>query len=80
MPARDRERLQELFTNDWLWAAIGPSAKLQAAVVLNLAFGTVPLTLAQWLQCISMASMVLWFSEGRKALSRWWGGRRSAVA
>jgi len=46
---------QQLFANRWLWAAIGLSALLQVAVVhlgfLNLAFGTVPLSLEQWLVC-----------------------------
>ena len=53
------------------------SALLQAAVVnldfLNLAFGTVPLALDQWLLCVAMASVVFWFSELRKQLSRAWG-------
>ncbi|RZL65765.1 MAG: cation-translocating P-type ATPase [Variovorax sp.] len=64
-----------LFVNRWLWGAIGVSLALQVAVVhvgfLNLAFGTVPLTLAQWLGCAAMASAVLWFSELRK-----WAARR----
>ena len=63
-----------LFSNHWLWAAVGLSAALQAAVVhlpfLNLAFGTVPLSAGQWGVCVAMASGVLWFSEARKLL-RW---------
>ncbi len=63
-----------LFTNPWLWGAIAFSALLQAAVVnlsvLNLAFGTVPLTLEQWLTCFAMGSVVLWFSELRKLAGR----------
>ena len=63
------------FSNPWLWAALALSLLLQLAVVslgfLNLAFGTVPLTLGQWLLCASMASVVLWYSELRK-----WVGRR----
>jgi Ca2+-transporting ATPase len=59
-----------LFTNSWLWAAITLSLLLQVAVVhisfLNAAFGTVPLSLAQWCVCAAMASVVLWFSELRK--------------
>jgi P-type Ca2+ transporter type 2C len=62
------------FANRWLWAAIALSALLQVAVVqspwLNLAFGTVPLTLEQWAVCVAMGSGVLWFSELRKAVSR----------
>jgi magnesium-transporting ATPase (P-type) len=65
-----------MFTNRWLWAAIGLSVLLQVAVVnldfLNLAFRTVPLTLEQWLVCVAMGSSVLWFGEIRKwALRRW---------
>jgi P-type Ca2+ transporter type 2C len=65
-----------LFVNGWLWAAIGLSLLLQIAVVnfgaLNVAFGTVPLPLEQWLVCVAMGSSVLWFGEIRKwALRRW---------
>jgi magnesium-transporting ATPase (P-type) len=68
-----------LFVNPWLWGAIALSAALQVAVVhvhlLNLAFGTVPLTLDQWLLCAAMASAVLWYSELRKCVARtWWPG------
>jgi Ca2+-transporting ATPase len=63
-----------LFVNRWLWGAIALSVLLQVAVVhldfLNVAFGTVPLQLEQWLLCAAMASVVLWFSELRKLLSR----------
>ena len=52
------------------------SVLLQVAVVnlkfLNLAFGTVPLSLRQWLLCTAMASVVLWFSELRKLVGRAW--------
>jgi P-type Ca2+ transporter type 2C len=68
-----------LFTNRWIWGAVALSALLQVAVVnvgfLNVAFGTVPLTLNQWLTCIGMASFVLWYSELRKVLMRVWNGR-----
>ena len=63
-----------LFTNPWLWAAVALSVLLQVAVVnvpfLNLAFGTAPLALHQWLVCVAMASAVLWCSELRKLASR----------
>ncbi len=66
-----------LFVSPWLWGAIALSALLQVAVVnlgfLNLAFGTVPLAFDQWLVCAAMASVVLWFSELRKLVSRAWG-------
>ena len=48
------------------------SALLQVAVV-NLAFGTVPLAFDQWLLCVAMASVVLWYGELRKLASRAWG-------
>jgi len=63
-----------LFANRWLWGAIGLSVALQIAVVhvsfLNLAFGTTPLAVDQWLTCVAMASVVLWFSELWKLLDR----------
>ncbi|UVC08244.1 cation-translocating P-type ATPase [Rhizobium sp. TH2] len=62
------------FTNRWLWAAIGVSFLLQVAVVnfapLNVAFGTVPMPLEQWLVCIAMGSSVLGFGEIRKWVLR----------
>jgi len=65
---------RHMFTNRWLWGAIALSLVLQVAVVhlgpLNLAFGTVPLTLEQWLVCGAMGSTVLWFGEMRKWLLR----------
>jgi P-type Ca2+ transporter type 2C len=69
-----------LFANRWLWGAIGLSALLQVAVVhvafLNLAFGTAPLSLGQWLVCVAMASAVLGYSEGQKWCRRCWDRRR----
>jgi potassium/sodium efflux P-type ATPase len=73
-----------LFVNRWLWGAIALGATLQIAVVyvgfLNTAFGTVPLTLDQWLVCTGMASLVLWVSELRKLLGRALAPARGAVA
>jgi Ca2+-transporting ATPase len=37
---------------------------------LNVAFGTVPLTAAQWFVCVAMASVVLWLRELRKWITR----------
>lgn len=63
-----------LFANHWLWGAVALSLVLQVAVVhwevLNVAFGTVPLTLQQWAVCAGMGSSVLWFAEARKWLLR----------
>ena len=71
-----------LFANPWLWGAVALSVLLQVAVVnlafLNLAFGTAPLALHQWLLCAAMASVVLWFSELRKLASRIWRRRNAA--
>jgi P-type Ca2+ transporter type 2C len=68
-----------LFVNPWLWGALAISIVLQVAVVhlgfLNLAFGTVPLSWDQWLVCLGMASVVLWFTELRKLLLRAWNRR-----
>jgi magnesium-transporting ATPase (P-type) len=65
---------RNLFTNAWLWGAVALSALLQVAVVnlgfLNVAFGTVPLALHEWILCAALASAVLWYGEVRKALSR----------
>ncbi len=65
-----------LFTNGWLWAAVGLSAVLQVAVVhlrwLGDAFGTVPLSAADWLVCLALASLVLWADELRKLVGRRW--------
>ena len=65
-----------LFSNFWLWGAVALSGALQVAVVhvpfLNVAFGTAPLTSHQWLVCLGMASVPLWYSELRKLASRWW--------
>jgi P-type Ca2+ transporter type 2C len=63
-----------LFVNPWLWAALALSGFLQVAVVhvpfLNIAFGTVPLSLHQWMVCVAMGSSVLWYSELRKLALR----------
>jgi len=63
-----------MFDNRWLWAAIALGVGLQVAVVhwapLNRAFSTTPMTIEQWLICLTMGSLVLWFSEMRKFLLR----------
>ena len=72
-----------LFSNRWIWAAVALSAVLQVAIIhigfLNIAFGTVALTLDQWLTCLAMASIVLWYSELRKLSIRLWMTRRTAM-
>jgi Ca2+-transporting ATPase len=63
-----------LFANGWLWAAIALSAVLQVAVVklpvMNDAFHTTPLTVADWGICGGLASVVLWAGELRKLAGR----------
>ncbi len=71
-----RSAFAHLFTNHWLWAAVALSLSLQVAVVhmpfLNIAFGTAPLALDQWLVCAGMASLVLVYSELQKMVMRLW--------
>ncbi len=68
-----------LFTNGWLWAAIGGSVALQALVVyvpfLQRAFGTVGLSAGDWLFCVAVASSVLWLREASKLIARARSGR-----
>jgi P-type Ca2+ transporter type 2C len=63
-----------LFTNRWLWASIAGSVALQGLVVyvpfLQRAFGTVPLSAADWLFSVGVASSVLWLREASKLLAR----------
>jgi Ca2+-transporting ATPase len=72
--SEDVSAFHGVFDNKWLWAAVALSLALQVGVVhvpwLNVGFGTVPLTLAQWAVCFAMASTVLWVSELRKLLLR----------
>ena len=53
-----------------LHALLGGRASPFLAVVqvgvLNVAFGTVPLSPAQWAVCVAMGSSVLWLGELRK--------------
>ena len=67
-----------LFSNLWLWGAIGISILLQLLVIyvpfLGEAFGTVPLQPQSWLECIALASLVLVASELRKLFN--WAVRR----
>jgi magnesium-transporting ATPase (P-type) len=60
--------------NRWLWGAVLLAAGLQVAVVhvpfLQHAFGTAPMTAAQWAVCVALASSVLWLEEARKVVLR----------
>jgi magnesium-transporting ATPase (P-type) len=68
-----------LFTNRWLWGAVGLSFLLQVAVVqlpfLNDAFDTTPLSPAEWALCVALASLVLWAVEAKKLVERRLGPR-----
>ena len=68
-----------LFSNKWLWGAIGLSVALQLVVIyvpfLNTAFGTTPLSPMAWLECIGLAAFVLVASELRKCVLRAMAGR-----
>jgi Ca2+-transporting ATPase len=70
----ERSAFAHLFTNGWLWIAIGASILLQVAVVhlpfLQQTFGTVALSAGDWLECTIVASSVLWITEIRKLLFR----------
>ncbi|HLV26935.1 MAG TPA: cation-translocating P-type ATPase [Gemmatimonadales bacterium] len=63
-----------LFSNRWLWAAIGLSLLLQAVVIylpaLQAPFGTVPLAARDVLVCFAVASSVLWLREAGKFITR----------
>ncbi len=69
----DQSAFRHLFSNHLLWGAVILSALLQVAVVylpvMNTAFGTEPLTAAQWGISIAAASVVLWVSEARKLVT-----------
>jgi P-type Ca2+ transporter type 2C len=70
----ERSAFRGLFRNGWLWAAVGLSLALQAAVVhvpfLQRAFSTVGLSAGDWLRCAAVASSVLWLRECSKVAAR----------
>ena len=70
----EQSAFAHLFTNRWLWAAVGLSLALQVAVayvpLLQRAFGTVALTGRDWLFCTGVASSVLWLRELSKLFAR----------
>jgi len=69
-----RSAFHRLFANHWVWAALGVSLLLQLVVIyvpgLQQAFGTLPLSLADWMRCLAAASMVLWSKELWKLLPK----------
>ena len=70
----ERSAFAHLFTNHWLWAAVGLSVALQVAVVyvpvLQSAFGTVALGAGDWLQAVAVSSCVVWLREIGKLFAR----------
>jgi Ca2+-transporting ATPase len=72
--SEERSAFSHLFTNRWLWMAIGASIVLQLIVLgvpaLQQAFGTEMLDAGDWLRCAVVASSVLWACEGIKLVSR----------
>jgi Ca2+-transporting ATPase len=70
----ERSAFHGLFRNAWLWAALGLSIALQAAVIyspfLQNAFSTVSLSLSDWVRCVAVASSVLWLRELGKFITR----------
>jgi Ca2+-transporting ATPase len=66
----ERSAFHRLFRNPWLRGALVLSVALQVLVVyapfLQPAFGTVGLSLADWLVCVAVASSVLWLREVSK--------------
>ncbi len=70
----ERSAFSGMFANGLLWAAIGFSLMLHAAVVyvpfLQEAFSTVGLSAADWLLCAAVASSVLWVRELSKLVGK----------
>jgi P-type Ca2+ transporter type 2C len=80
----ERSAFAHLFTNRWVWAAVGLSLALQVLVLyvapLQRAFGTVALGAGDWLRCVAAASAVLWLREAGKAVTRARSPRQSPAA
>lgn len=72
--SHDQSVFVGLFANKWLWGAIALSTLLQVVVIyvpfLNAAFGTVPLSVGAWFECLGLAMIVLVASELRKCVLR----------
>jgi Ca2+-transporting ATPase len=70
----ERSAFVGLFSNHWLWAAVGLSVVLQVLVIyipfLQRAFSTVSLGLGDWLRCALVGSSVLWLRELSKVAIR----------
>ena len=70
----ERSAFVHLFTNHWLWTALGVSLLLQVVVLyapfLQRAFGTVRLSAQDWMFCAATASSALWLREISKLVPR----------
>ena len=70
----ERSAFVHLFMNHWLWAALGMSLLLQVVVIytpfLQRSFGTVSLSVEDWVFCAAIASSVLWLREISKLVAR----------
>ena len=70
----ERSAFVHLFTNRWLWAAVGGSLALQVLVVyvpfLQRACGTTAWSARDWLCGLAGASSVLWLREASKLIAR----------
>jgi Ca2+-transporting ATPase len=72
-----------LFSNGWLWAAVGFSLLLHIAAVhvpfMQQAFSTTALSFGDWIVCVGVASSVLWLRELSKAVTRASAARAMAI-
>ncbi|HKP56872.1 MAG TPA: cation-translocating P-type ATPase [Polyangiales bacterium] len=70
----DRSAFRGMFSNPWLWGAIGVSLLAQVAVIylpfLQAAFSTTALSVRDWLVCAAAGSAVLWLRELSKLVLR----------
>jgi P-type Ca2+ transporter type 2C len=70
----ERSAFESLFSNHWLWLAVGLSLLMHMAVIytpfLQDAFSTTSLSLGDWLTCAAVASSVLWLQELSKFTTR----------
>ena len=80
----DASAFSGLFTNVWLWAAVGLSLVLHVAVIytpfLEQAFSTTALSAGDWMRCVAAASSVVWVRELAKWLRRARMRRRAAIS
>jgi Ca2+-transporting ATPase len=72
--SEEQSAFVNLFSNRWLWLALGASLLLQVVVVyvpvMQQAFSTTALSLNDWLLCAGVASSVLWLRELNKLVIR----------